>query len=95
MVLFGRSQGEAAGDLPADVEVQFAKTRPITIDIEEGLVRITLRIIYLTKKDRLRLSRFMVRANYRPQIDGMSAFDNKQYKISLTHLYKLRIRLAS
>ncbi|WP_145389114.1 hypothetical protein [Stieleria neptunia] len=59
-------------DLPEDISIQFAKHRPITVEIEDGKVWITMRIIRL-QGDRLRLRNFIVRAAYTAQIDGLSA----------------------
>ncbi len=59
-------------DLPEDTSIQFAKHRPITVEIEDGKVWITMRIIRL-QRDRLRLRNFIVRAAYSAQVDGLSA----------------------
>ncbi|MEM6470877.1 MAG: hypothetical protein AAF802_15060 [Planctomycetota bacterium] len=59
-------------DLPDDVSIQFARHRPMTIEIEDGKVWITMRIIRLNR-DRLKLRNFIVRAAYRPQFDGLKA----------------------
>ena len=74
IVLFGQPQPVLPTDIPDDVEVQFAKTRPITVDIEDGVFRVTLRVIHLSRGDQLKLSRFIVRADYRPEVDGLNAY---------------------
>lgn len=60
-------------DLPEDTLIQFAKHRPITVEIEEGKVWITMRIIRLQREKGLFLRNFIVRAAYTPQITGLSA----------------------
>jgi hypothetical protein len=51
--------------------VQFARTRPITIEIEDGRLWVTLRIVRLNRRDRIELTQFIVRAAYKPQVDGL------------------------
>ena len=70
--IFGVTDPELPSDLPEGVVVQFAKTRPITVELEDGVMWMTLRIVKLTR-DRMKLSRFIVRAAYRPEIDGINA----------------------
>lgn len=64
---------ELPEDFPEDVKIQFAKTRPITIEIEEGRVFITLRVMRLQRGDRLNLTQFIVRSEYKPEINGLEA----------------------
>lgn len=71
--LLGASSLELPEDLPDDTSIQFAKHRPITIEIEDGTVWITMRIIRLERGKRMRLRNFIVRAAYKPQIDGLNA----------------------
>ena len=71
--MFGVTNPELPSDLPDGVAVQFAKTRPITVEIEDGVMWMTLRIVKLTR-ERLKLSRFIVRAAYRPEVDGINAY---------------------
>ncbi len=73
LLMFGQTETDLPDDIPDDVSVQFANTRPITIEIQNGQLWVTLRIIQLTRGDRLDLRRFIVRAMYKPQIDGMQA----------------------
>ncbi|MFK8111633.1 MAG: hypothetical protein AB8B91_05510 [Rubripirellula sp.] len=60
-------------DVPDDVSVQFAKTRPITVEIEDGMVWVTLRVMRLKRGERIDLTQFIVRASYKPEIDGVNA----------------------
>ncbi len=53
--------------------VQFAPTRPITVEIEDGQLWVTLRVVRLNRGDRVDLTKFIVRAAYKPQIDGLQA----------------------
>ncbi len=74
VVMFGQPTPQLPGDIPEDVEVQFAKTRPITVEIANGIFRVTMRVIRLSRKEQMMLSRFIVRAEYRPEIDGLNAY---------------------
>jgi len=61
-----------ADDLAGDTTIQFAPTRPVTVEIEDDLVWITLRIVRLHRPGAIDLRRLVVRAAYRPEIDGMA-----------------------
>ncbi len=73
LVMFGQTDAALSDDFPDDVTVQFARTRPITIEVEQGQLWVTLRVMRLTRGERLDLRRFIVRAQYRPQYDGLHA----------------------
>ncbi len=60
-------------DIPDDITIQFASTRPVTVEIEDDILWITMRVIRLKQGRSLDLRRFIVRAGYRPEVDGMSA----------------------
>ena len=70
---FGYSDFEMPDDIPEDVTIQFARTRPITIEIQDGRLWVTLRVLRLTRGERHELTQFIVRAAYRPVLDGMQA----------------------
>jgi hypothetical protein len=70
---FGQPELDLPDDMPQDVTVQFAKTRPITFEIEDGRLWITMRVLQLRHADRPGLTRFIVRACYLPEVDGMEA----------------------
>jgi hypothetical protein len=70
---FGQPQLAIPDDIPDEVMIQFAPTRPITVEIEEGIVWVTLRIMRLSRRDQGELTKFIVRAAYTPQLDGMQA----------------------
>ncbi len=59
--------------LPEGVMIQFAKTRPVTVEIEEGKMWITLRVVQLSRGHRLNLTNFIVRAVYQPEVNGLQA----------------------
>lgn len=71
--VMGLAEVELPEDLPEDAEIQFAKHRPITIEIEDGKVWITMRVIRLQRGKNFRLRNFIVRAAYLPQVDGLNA----------------------
>lgn len=60
-------------ELAADTQIQFAATRPVTIEIEDDLLWITLRVMRLSREGGIDLRRFIVRAAYRCEVDGLSA----------------------
>jgi hypothetical protein len=60
-------------ELSADTIIHFAPTRPITVEIEDDAVWITLRIMRLYSPGSVDLRRFVVRAVYKCEVDGMSA----------------------
>ncbi|MGB0597431.1 MAG: hypothetical protein ACPGLY_12155 [Rubripirellula sp.] len=72
-VTFGQSEITLPEDIPSNVSVQFAKTRPITVEIEDGKLWITLRVLRLQRDNHQCLTRFIVRATYHPQVDGINA----------------------
>ncbi|MCG8652118.1 MAG: hypothetical protein MI861_19925, partial [Pirellulales bacterium] len=71
--MFGQPATAMPDDIPDDVTVQFASTRPITIEIHEGEFWLTLRVMRLTRGERLDLRRFIVRAKYVPNLEGLEA----------------------
>ncbi|WP_345319264.1 hypothetical protein [Novipirellula rosea] len=73
MLLFGKETQTIPDDIPDDVMIQFAKTRPITVEIEDGKLWLTLRIVRLTRGETFDLRRFVVRAAYVPKVDGLHA----------------------
>ncbi len=71
MAIFGRPSMPLPADIPTDVQIQFTKARPITIEMEEGILWITMRVVELSREKGGKLNRFIVRAGYRPEIDGL------------------------
>ncbi len=60
-------------EIAADTSIQFASTRPITVEVHENIVWVTMRVMRLKQKGGIDLRRFIVRAGYRPEISGLSA----------------------
>lgn len=75
METFGKDPSELVlpQDIPEDVMVKFASVRPITVEMSEGKMWLTLQIVRLTKGKQLDLSRFIVKAAYVPKVDGLEA----------------------
>ena len=67
------SDEEDDHDLGADTVIQFAATRPVTIEIEDDVLWITLRVMRLSREGGIDLRRFIVRAAYRCEVEGLSA----------------------
>jgi len=59
-------------ELAGDIAIQFAPTRPITVEIEDDIMWVTMRVVRLKQDRSIDLRRFIVRAGYRPQISGLS-----------------------
>jgi hypothetical protein len=57
----------------ADITIRFADTRPITVEMKDGRLRLTLRIAELSQPGRLQIKRFLVSSNYIPYADGLEA----------------------
>ena len=70
---FGKADVGIPDDIPDDVMVQFARTRPITVEIEDGRLWLTLRVLRLRRDEGIDLTQFIVRVGYRPEMDGMNA----------------------
>lgn len=73
MELFGQAAKPLPSDVPGDAMIEFASTRPITVEIEDGKVWLTLRVVRLSEPDGAALTRFIVRAGYLPKINGLDA----------------------
>lgn len=69
---FGQS-AELPDDLPEGVRIQFASTRPITVEIADNQLWITMRVVSLSREKGKALTKFLVRAAYRPEFDGLDA----------------------
>lgn len=72
MSMFGRDV-TLPEELPTDVTIQFARTRPITVEIEDGKLWVTMRIVRLSNGKAIDLTQFIVRAAYSPVVDGLNA----------------------
>lgn len=71
--MFGGSAAAVPADIPDDVSIQFASTRPITVEIHQDRLWLTLRVVRLTRAGGLDLSHFIVRAAYRAEVEGLEA----------------------
>lgn len=60
-------------DIPSDVTIQFSRTRPITAEFKDNVFWLTLRVVRLKRGERLNLTKFIVQAQYRPEVDGIEA----------------------
>ncbi len=71
MQVFGFEGRKATEELPDDVRIQFTSSRPVTVEIHEGRLDLTMRIIRLDQTDGISLRNFIVKASYIPHIDGL------------------------
>ncbi|QDS87937.1 hypothetical protein EC9_21200 [Rosistilla ulvae] len=71
MQVFGFEGRKATEELPDDVRIQFTSSRPVTVEIHDGRLDLTMRIIRLDQTDGITLRNFIVKASYIPKIDGL------------------------
>ena len=57
----------------ADIKIRFADSRPATVELVDGKLRLTLRIAHFSQGDRFHIERFIVSSNYIPVASGMTA----------------------
>ncbi|MCO8123896.1 hypothetical protein NHH03_19275 [Stieleria sp. TO1_6] len=82
--LVGVDGMEMPEEMPEDIQIQFAKHRPITIEIEDGKVWLTMRIIRLERERGIKLRNFIVRAAYQPVTDGLTASLERDGHLSIS-----------
>lgn len=70
-------------DVPAGILIAFAPYRPVTVELLDGKMRITLRITHFEQEGGLVLKNFIVCADYAPNVEGMMAQLVKQGPISV------------
>jgi hypothetical protein len=70
--LLGKQDWQAPEDLPKDVLIRFAPSRPISVEMVENQLVLTLRISELSQ-GKNKIERFIVRSNYVPVADGLKA----------------------
>ena len=71
---FDQSPWTLPEDAPKDVTVRFAPSRPITVELKDGKLEMTLRIAELNHPERnMEFQRFVIRVSYVPVADGMRA----------------------
>ena len=70
--LLGKHDWQAPEELPKDVLIRFAPSRPISVEMVENQLVLTLRISELSQGDS-KIERFIVRSNYLPVADGLKA----------------------
>lgn len=71
--VFQSGNWDVPEDVPTDIKIRFADTRPATIELKDGKARLTLRIAELTRPGRLKIQRFLVSSNYVPVASGLKA----------------------
>lgn len=63
---------ELDGDVN-ETRIRFADSRPATVELVDGKLRLTLRIAEFIQGDRFHIERFIVTSSYVPAAEGMSA----------------------
>ena len=71
---FDQSPWTLPEETPKDVTVRFAPTRPVTVELHDGKLELTLRIAELNHPDRkMSFQRFIIKASYVPVANGLEA----------------------
>ncbi|MFO1066525.1 MAG: hypothetical protein U0892_21915 [Pirellulales bacterium] len=75
---FDQQPWELPSDVTQDIQIRFAPTRPITVELNNGKLELTLRIAELRIEDKERaktmhFERFIIRTTYVPVAEGMHA----------------------
>lgn len=70
--VFQRPDWQVPQDLPQDITIRFADTRPATVEMKDGKLRLTLRIARLHSQA-LDIERFIVSSSYIPVAENLSA----------------------
>ena len=81
---FGQKDWETPEDMPEDVEVRFSGNRPVTVEIVEGKVMLTLQIVQLKRGRAVDLRNVIIKASYRPEIKGLHAYLVRDGHLSIT-----------
>lgn len=94
----------AKWQLPAEMDegvkqtrIRFADTRPASVELIDGKLRLTLRIAEFSQGDRFHIERFIVSSTYVPAADGMTAELIRDGVVEIVSRYdrlKLRVIFA-
>ncbi len=71
--VLGQANWQLGEDVPGDATIRFAESRPAYVDIEDGLLRLTLRIQQFQRGDKPAIGRLIVTSSYMPVAEGLSA----------------------
>ena len=81
---FGQENWQTPEDMPEDVEVRFASSRPVFIEIEDGKLTLTLRIVQLKRGRAVDLRNVIIKASYRPECEGLHAYFVRDGHLSIS-----------
>ena len=81
---FGQDQWETPEDMPEDVEVRFSSSRPVSVEIIDGKLMLTLRIVQLKRGRTVDLRNVIIKAAYRPEVKGLHAYLVRDGHLSIT-----------
>jgi hypothetical protein len=68
-----QSEWAPPADVPEDITVRFADHRPITVEMEDGKMRLHLRIAKFQRDQGLNINNFVVTSTYIPVAEGLNA----------------------
>lgn len=97
---FQGSKWQLPDDMEEDVKqtrIRFADTRPASVELIDGKLRLTLRIAEFSQGDRFHIERFIVSSTYVPAADGMTAELIRDGVVEIVSRYdrlKLRVIFA-
>ncbi len=80
--VFGAANLQMPADIPADVTIRFAPSRPISVEFVDDQMVLTLRIAELAQGGH-RIERFIIRTSYVPFADGMQAGLSREGVVSI------------
>lgn len=87
---------EVSPDVPTDLTIGFADSRPLTVEFVNGKMELTLRIAELKQPGNFDLADFIIRTSYELDIDGLKAdlvhvgpisIDTKQDRLKLRTVF--------
>ena len=70
--MLGKTEWTPPEDLPRDVQIRFAPSRPVSVEMVNNQLVLTLRISELSQGPN-KIERFIVRSTYVPVADGLNA----------------------
>lgn len=71
--VFGMGDWKLPEDAPQDISIRFADSRPAYVEIQDGKLRLTLRIAELIRGTNEPIQRIIVTSSYVPLADGLTA----------------------
>jgi len=81
---FGQENFQMPEDMPEGVEIRFSTSHPVSVEIEDGMLMLTLRIVQMTRGRAVDLRNVIITATYRPEVSGLHAYFVRDGHLSIT-----------